>query len=154
MSGIIAKFFICITLFLALMGCTSSTASTPEAAIAVPENRALVIGDISDEAAETIKGTQPVADYLAAQLSDFGITEGVVRIAPDLETMITWMDNGEVDTYFDSPYPSLVISEATGATPILRRLKYGVDEYHTVFFQPRRGRLSIGGRSGGTDGRV
>ena len=96
--------------------------------------RALVIGDISDEPAETIAGTQPLADYLAGQLSEFGITHGEVKIAPDLETMIQWMDNGEVDLYFDSPYPALIIQKETGAKPILRRWKYGVSEYHSLFF--------------------
>jgi len=47
--------------------------------------------------------------------------------------MIQWMKDGEVDLYFDSPYPALVISQEAGATPILRRLKYGVDQYHSVF---------------------
>ena len=93
----------------------------------------LVIGDISDEPAETIKGTQPLADYLAAQLVDQGISHGEVKIAPDLDTMIKWMKAGEVDIFFDSPYPALVISQEAGATPILRRLKYGVDQYHSVF---------------------
>lgn len=96
--------------------------------------KVLVIGDISDEAAETIEGTQPIADYLAAQLNDQGISAGAVKIAPDLETMIQWVKNGEVDLYFDSPYPALVISQETGAIPILRRLKYGVDQYYSVFF--------------------
>ena len=57
----------------------------------------------------------------------------LLKIAPDLNTMIQWMKDGEVDLYFDSPYPALVISQETGAKPILRRLKYGVDQYHSVF---------------------
>ncbi len=96
--------------------------------------RVLVLGDISDEAAETIEGTQPTADYLAERLDHFGITGGEVKIAPDLETMTQWMAEGVVDLYFDSPYPALVISQETGAVPILRRWKYGVSEYHSLFF--------------------
>ena len=48
--------------------------------------------------------------------------------------MIQWIKEGEVDLYFDSPYPVLVISEQTGAQPLLRRLRFGVSEYHSVFF--------------------
>lgn len=48
--------------------------------------------------------------------------------------MIQWIQDGEVDLYFDSPYPVLVISEQTGAQPILRRFRFGVSEYHSVFF--------------------
>jgi phosphonate transport system substrate-binding protein len=103
----------------------------------MPAGRTLVLGDISDEATETIRGTQPTADYLAAQLVDMGITDGTVKIAPDLETMIQWMRDGDVDLYFDSPYPVLVISDETGATPILRRFRFGVPQYHSVFFVPQ-----------------
>src|SRR5215204_3258131 len=45
------------------------------------ETRAIVLGDISDDPAEVIDGTQPLADYLASQLTDYGITEGQVRVA-------------------------------------------------------------------------
>lgn len=105
--------------------------ATPETAV-VTENP-IIIGDISDEVAETIEGTQPFADYIARELEPFGITNGIVKIAPDLDTMIQWMNTGEVDVYFDSPYPALVISQEAGATPILRRLRFGVDQYHSVF---------------------
>lgn len=126
-----------ILVVLVLAACGSEAASTPEAATAVPAGRTLVLGDISDEAAETIRGTQPLADYLAAQLADKGISDGTVKIAPDMDTMIQWMNDGEVDLYFDSPYPVLVISDETGAIPILRRFRFGVPEYHSVFFVPK-----------------
>lgn len=126
------QFFILLSLIAVLSACNVAQTVIPEATL-VEEGDTLVVGDISDEPAETIKGTQPLADYLAAHLTDYGITQGEVKIAPDLDTMIQWMKDGEVDLYFDSPYPALVISQESGATPILRRLKYGVDEYHSVF---------------------
>lgn len=116
-----------------LAACTSIQPVEPETVVEATTGESIVIGDISDEPAETIKGTQPLADYLAQNLSEYDITQGEVKIAPDLETMIQWMKSGEVDLYFDSPYPALVISQETGATPILSRLKYGVDQYHSVF---------------------
>lgn len=127
--------FFFLTLFCCLLSaCTSSAASTPDAISPEVEGEILVIGDISDEATETIRGTQPLADYLAEQLKENGVIRAEVKIAPDIETMIRWIENGEVDLYFDSPYPVMVISEATGARPILRRLRFGVAEYHSVFF--------------------
>ncbi len=125
-------FFIIFLIILAACRPPQTPTATPQAAH--PEGRKLVIGDISDEVAETINGTQPLADYLAAQLDEFGITGAEVKIAPDLDTMIQWVNNGQVDIYFDSPYPALVIRDVTGAQPILRRLKFGVPTYHSVFF--------------------
>ncbi|MCA9968952.1 MAG: phosphate/phosphite/phosphonate ABC transporter substrate-binding protein [Anaerolineales bacterium] len=117
-----------------LAGCEAQPEPTPEAAAPAVADRVLVLGDISDEPAETIRGTQPIADYLAAALRDLGVTRAEVVIAPDLETMTQLMADGQVDLYFDSPYPALVISQETGAVPILRRWKYGVSEYHSLFF--------------------
>lgn len=123
-----------LALFVLLVACGGRAEETPAAATTVTEQRPIVLGDISDEAAETIKGTQPLADYLGAQLGDYGIAGGEVKIAADFDTMIQWIRDGEVDLYFDSPYPVLVISEQTGAQPILRRFRFGVEEYHSVFF--------------------
>ena len=127
------QFLILFCLIIILSACTTTQTESTEVITTDQEGKSLVIGDISDEPAETIKGTQPLADYLAAQLTDYGITQGEVKIAPDLDTMTKWIKDGEVDLYFDSPYPILVISQESGTTPILRRLKYGVDQYHSVF---------------------
>jgi len=116
-----------------LVACEGPTEVILEPETVPISDKAIVLGDISDEPAETIEGTQPMADYLAARLGDYGITRGEVKIAPDLDTMTQWMADGKVDIYFDSPYPVLVVSQKTGAVPVLRRWKYGVSAYHSVF---------------------
>ena len=73
-----------------------------------------------------------MADYLAAQLTDLGIRQGKVVVAPDLATMMDYLETGQVDLYFDSPYPALTVYEEIDAHPLLRRWKKGVSEYHTV----------------------
>jgi phosphonate transport system substrate-binding protein len=94
----------------------------------------LVLADVADDPARILRFFQPLADYLAAHLGDYDIGVGVVRVAPDLQTMAQWLGNGEVDLYFDSLYPIMIVSEASGATPVLRRWRGGNSEYHTVFF--------------------
>jgi len=103
---------------------------TAEPAVA----RAIVLGDISDDPAEVIDGTQPLADYLAGRLSDYGITEGLVRIASSTEEMAKLLADGEVDLYFDSTYPATLISDQSGAKVVLRRWRFGVEEYQSVIF--------------------
>ena len=94
----------------------------------------LVVGDISDEPVKKIERFQPLIDYLAANLHEYGISMGQVKIASNRETMIEWMKNGEVDLFIDSLYPAMVVADASGARPIIRRWKENVSQYHTVFF--------------------
>lgn len=51
------------------------------------EGRALVLGDISDDPAEVIDGTQPIADYLAEHLKEYGISSGQVRVVSSISEM-------------------------------------------------------------------
>lgn len=113
---------------------SSSEASLPvPAPVLTPErSQTLILGDVSEDPAETIANFQPLADYLATNLTEFGIQQGNVVVAPNLETMVDHLKNGEVDLYFDSPYPALTIYEEAKAAPLLRRWKGGVKEYHTL----------------------
>jgi len=128
--------FACIALLIALAGCGSQSTPTsiPEPTAAPETSQAIVLAEVGDEPSETIEAFQPMADYLAAQLQEQGISVGEVKVAPDLETMAEWIETGEVDIFFDSPYPALIVSDETGAQPILRRWKDGVSEYSTIFF--------------------
>ncbi|NEO83915.1 MAG: phosphate/phosphite/phosphonate ABC transporter substrate-binding protein [Spirulina sp. SIO3F2] len=130
-SSLIASLFL-----FGIWGCASQTtqAPTPEDPVSSAATGTIVLGDISDDPTKKIKRYQPFADYLASQLNDVGISQGAVQIVPDLDTMIQYLKSGEVDLYFDSPYPAMRTSEESGATPILRRWKKGVEFYHTIIF--------------------
>ena len=117
---------------------TSASSTTPQA------KKVIVIADVSNNPAKKIKRFQPMADYLAANLSQFDIGAGEVKVAPDLDTAIKWLKAGEVDIYFDSPYPAMRVSDESGAQPILRRWKGGKADYYTVIFtMANRGITSI-----------
>jgi phosphonate transport system substrate-binding protein len=90
------------------------------------------IGDISSDPIETIQEAQPFADLMAASLVDQGITGGEVRVAADIDEMIAMIADGEVDVYFDSPYPATVISQASGGEMVLRRWRNGYAEYFSM----------------------
>lgn len=129
-----------ILTLLLLVACTSSDDATAEpteevtASSQETSGRPLVLADISGNPDRVFGRFQPLADYLAVRLGEFGITSGEVRVASDIETMIAWMNSGEIDLYFDSLFPVMLIGDATGAQPILRRWRDGVGEYHSVFF--------------------
>jgi phosphonate transport system substrate-binding protein len=130
----ISLFALLLLFFLtACGGAPTSTAAEPPVVEPV-ESHPIVFGDISDDPAEVIEGTQPLADYLAANLSEYGITEGQVRIASSTEELAEMLAKGEVDLYFDSTYPATLISDQVGAKIIVRRWRFGVEKYQSVIF--------------------
>ena len=131
------RVFGCSIVTFILVACSGSggTATPVETeAVVEAEGRAIVLGDISDDPAEVIDGTQPLADYLAEHLKEYGITSGQVKVVPSASEMAQLMKDGKVDLYFDSTYPATLISDETGAQIILRRWRFGVEEYHSVIF--------------------
>lgn len=96
--------------------------------------KVFTIAEIASSPSSAIPKFQPLADYLAAHLADYGYSVGAVKIAPDFDTMVQWLKSGQVDLLFDSPYPSMILVDRSGAKPILRRWKGGIGEYNTVIF--------------------
>lgn len=120
---------------------TPPPAVDPSPAETASPEQTLVLGDVSGNAAWSIEHFSPLAEYLAENLSDYGYTSGRVIVSSDLETMMGYLESGEVDIYFDSPYPSLEVYEKIGAIPLLRRWKSGVSEYHTVIVTLKGGEI-------------
>jgi phosphonate transport system substrate-binding protein len=131
-------FFIALILILAACASPTSQPTIQKPVTKAPvEERFIVFGDISDDPSEVIEGAQPIADYLAAQLADYGITGGQVKVATSTDEMVQLLKKGEVDLYFDSTYPATLISDASGAQVVLRRWKFGVETYNSVIFASR-----------------
>ncbi|MGK7895617.1 MAG: phosphate/phosphite/phosphonate ABC transporter substrate-binding protein [Xenococcus sp. (in: cyanobacteria)] len=132
-----------LTLF-SMVACNSSGITSEEENIPAVQPttpvKAIVLADISDNPQKKIRRFQPLADYLAANLSDF--EQGKVKIAPDMATLIAWLKSGEVDIYVDSPYPAMLASNGAAAKPILRRCKKGQAEYYSLIFTIRDRRIN------------
>ncbi|ACK70404.1 ABC-type phosphate/phosphonate transport system periplasmic component-like protein [Gloeothece citriformis PCC 7424] len=120
-----------------LLGCSQNSSSPPNKGYSPTPSTAtgkIVIADINKNASKKIQEFQPMADYLASHLTQFGIGTGEVKVAQDFETIANWLKTGEVDLYFDSPYPAMRISQMSGAKPILRRWKSRQGTYSGVIF--------------------
>lgn len=126
--------FLCLTcVAMSVFGLGGQEEQISEPTVEKPSG-VLVLADISDEPIKKIKRFQPLADYLADNLNDYGIGHGEVLIAPDMETMAGYLRTGKADLYFDSPFPAMIVCDDSGAVPLLRRWKGGVAEYHSIFF--------------------
>ena len=93
----------------------------------------IVWGKVDSGPTETILKWQPVVDYLAANLGGSGIDTGVVKIAPDMETMSPRVASGEVDIIQDSFYTAMILASNSGALPLVIRHK-NKPARHGVFF--------------------
>jgi phosphonate transport system substrate-binding protein len=72
--------------------------------------------------------------YVARRLS----SEGKVVIAPTLPQLAKLLEQGQVDFYMDSPYPTYVINNVQGAGKlVLRRWQRGKPEYQSLIFTKR-----------------
>ena len=94
----------------------------------------ITLGDIDPDApAKKVRRFQPLADYLAEQLREFGIREGRVVIACDIEEMTRLLLEGTVDIYFDSAFPTLAVQRESGSEVVLRRWKQGEPIYWSTY---------------------
>lgn len=113
---------------------TPSPEPTPEPESAQTAENVIIMGDVDDDPVAKIEEFQPIADYLAENLADVGISAGEVAVAPDIDTMISMMESGEVNVYYDSLYPSLIVANAADTKPLVLGWRGGEPVYHSVFF--------------------
>jgi phosphonate transport system substrate-binding protein len=119
-----------------LVGCSTLPSETqvPASTSAPCSGQAITIGDISDDPDEVISSNLPLANYLAKHLEQFGYDCGKVTVVDTVDEMITAIKDGEVDIYMDSMYPATLVSNATGALPVLRRWRNCDPDYLSVIF--------------------
>jgi len=122
-----------------LFACTNST---PPPTVSIPSNGLVTLGVIAGSPVDDANSIQPLADALASQLGDYGITAGQVRVAGSVDEMTGWLASGEVDLYFDGVYPALLVSEQSGAKLVLRGWQFGRPEVQSVIFASRNSGLA------------
>ena len=134
-------------LMIALGACQSNGSPTPAAGV-VPRatltpGQVIVVGDIEpDEPALKVELFQPLADYLAENLKALGVVRGRVVLARDVQEMAQFLNDGKVDIYLDSSFPSLAVQELSRSRVILRRWKQGDPTYWSIYVALRDGGIS------------
>ncbi len=117
-------------LLIATIACGDKEAVSVESTrVPSPGGLTLTIGDISDEPAKKIERFQPLAEFLAGGLSNFGYSRGHVMIASSITEMIQFVSSGQVDIYMDSLYPAVTVAEAADGEVEMIRGKGGRFSY-------------------------
>lgn len=78
------------------------------------------------------------ARYVARQISPPTALEGKVVVTSTLPDLAKLLDQGTVDFYMESPYPTYVVNNVHGAGMLLlRRWKSGMADYRSLIFTHR-----------------
>ena len=100
-------------------GCAAKPHVSAPAATPPPSrvsDRIIVIGDIDAyEPLKKVRRFRPLADYLTENLTEFGIGRGEVVIAKDIPEMAHYLDQGKIDFFFDSGFPTLAVRRLSGS---------------------------------------
>ncbi len=122
----------------AILGMGCRRASDSEARPSAGSRKSLVhpitLGDVeADEPLRRVRWIQPLADHLAAGLKATGIDGGQVKVARSLDEMASFLRDGTVDLYLDSPLPVLKVAQASNARILLRRWVRDEPDYRSLF---------------------
>jgi phosphonate transport system substrate-binding protein len=121
-----------ITYLLALL--TETTGAAQAQTVGGTIVKTISLGVVSEKPEERIQEYRDFVRYVAQKLySSFDIKGNVVvaRTAPQLATLL---NEKKVDFYLESPYPTFLINEQTGAKLLLRRWKGRRAEYRSLIF--------------------
>lgn len=112
--------------------------ANPDSQVHMPsvqhDRDSFIIARVSSNPKKHFKHLMPMANYLAANLHDFGIKRGEVLFAKDNQQMIDLIKQGRVDLITDTAFSAVIFNEQAGAEIVLRRWKKGVAEYSSVIF--------------------
>jgi phosphonate transport system substrate-binding protein len=113
-------------------------------AVAVPPMQAadgpmLVIGRITDNPEKHQERLNRMAEYLAAELSEYGVTSvGTVMVETEAQ-MADLMRAGKVDILSETPFVAIQLESEGVADILMREWKKGVPEYHSVIVARKDG---------------
>jgi ABC-type phosphate/phosphonate transport system substrate-binding protein len=105
-----------------------------------PESRNLTLGIVAETHQKEIEEHfREFVRYVARKLSPPTPLEGKVVVTSTLPELAKLLDQGTVDFYMESPYPTYVVNSVHGAgTLLLRRWKSGMADYRSLIFTHRQ----------------
>jgi len=96
----------------------------------------LTMGVIYQSSPELVaKHFRPLVEYTARKLAPTGEIKSTVVVATDTAQLTQLLEQGRVDFYLESPFPTYLINRSGSTKLLLRRWKSGMSEYRSVIFR-------------------
>lgn len=96
--------------------------------------RIVVMAAVSDDPQRYVSAMKPLADYMAARLSAYGVVGVEIVVAENRDQLIRLLRDGRVDWVTETAYSAAVLENEANAEILLRKWKYGVPSYQSVLF--------------------
>jgi phosphonate transport system substrate-binding protein len=85
---------------------------------------------------------RPLVEYTARKLAPTGAIKSTVSVAANTTQLIELLEQGRMDFYLESPFPTYLINRTGTGRLLLRRWKGGMSEYRGVIFTSKAGRIT------------
>jgi len=80
---------------------------------------------------------RPLMEYTARKLAPTREIKSTVVVAANTAQLTQLLEQGRVDFYLESPFPTYLINRSGSAKLLLRRWKSGMSEYRSVIFRSK-----------------
>ena len=85
---------------------------------------------------------RPLVQYVADKLGPAGDIKGSVVVADNTARLIELLEQGQVDFYLESPFPTYLVNRTGKGKLLLRRWKGGMAEYRGVILASKASRIT------------
>jgi len=105
--------------------------------------KALTLGVVYQSAPESVvERFRSLVEYTARKLAPTGEIKSIVKVAANTAQLIELLEQGQVDFYLESPFPTYIINRTGTGKLLLRRWKSGMSEYRGVIFTSKASRIT------------
>ena len=124
---------------LLLMG-VSKTAAQVKRTVSI---KTLTMGVVYQSAPElVVERFRSLVEYTARKLAPTGEIKSIVKVAAHTDQLIELLEQGQVDFYLESPFPTYIINRTGTGKVLLRRWKSGMSDYRGVIFTSKETRIT------------
>ena len=105
--------------------------------------KTLTLGVVYQSAPESVAAHfRPLVEYMARKLAPAGDIKSTVTVATNTSHLTELLEQGRIDFYLESPFPTYLINRVGTGKLLLRRWKGGMSEYRGVIFTTKASRIT------------